>query len=191
MAVFGEQLVLTRLIEADLGGSSVRISDTVTNAGATPCPHMMLYHCNIGFPVVDAGAELRYPAPPGTCVSEASTEQYWPLDGPDPGYVEQCYEHDMTPDATGLVTAAVLNRAAGPRASTSGTGKTSYRTTSPGGSSAPEPTWSRWSRARTGTPAASTPAQRGELIHLDARRAAPVRPGARRPNRNRRRHRVR
>jgi hypothetical protein len=113
MAVFGEQLVLTRRIEADLGGTSVRISDTVTNAGATPCPHMMLYHCNIGFPVIDAGAELCYPAPPGTCVSEAGTERYRELDGPDPRYVEQCYEHDMTPDQSGQVTAAVLNRAAG------------------------------------------------------------------------------
>ncbi len=42
-AVFGEQLQLSRRIEADLGGTSVRITDTVTNVGATACPHMLRY----------------------------------------------------------------------------------------------------------------------------------------------------
>ncbi|HEX9065521.1 MAG TPA: aldose 1-epimerase family protein [Streptosporangiaceae bacterium] len=112
-AVFGEQLVLTRRIEADLGGTAVRLSDTVTNAGATACPHMLLYHCNIGFPVVDDQAELAYPAITGTCVSENSTPEYRRLAGPDPAFVEECYEHDMTPGRDGYVGAAVLNRAAG------------------------------------------------------------------------------
>ena len=88
MAVFGEQLLLTRRIEADLGGTAVRLTDTVTNTGATACPHMLLYHCNIGFPVVDEHAELAYPAPAGTCVSEASTREYRQLAGPDPAFVE-------------------------------------------------------------------------------------------------------
>ena len=83
-AVFGEQLALRRRIEADLGGTALRITDTVTNTGATPCPHMLLYHCNIGFPVVDAGAELAYPAGPGTCVSEACDPDYRRLAGPAP-----------------------------------------------------------------------------------------------------------
>ncbi len=113
VAIFGEQLLLTRRIEADLGGTSVRVFDTVTNLGATACPHMMLYHCNIGFPVVDAGAELCYPAPPGACVSEACTENYRELAGPEPAFVEECYEHDMTPDDAGYVRAEVRNRAAG------------------------------------------------------------------------------
>ena len=112
-AVFGEQLLLNRRIEADLGGTSVRIADTVTNVGATACPHMLLYHCNVGFPVVDDGAEIAYPAPAGICVSEASSPDYRQLAGPEPAFVEECYEHDMVPDAAGYVTAAVLNPAAG------------------------------------------------------------------------------
>jgi len=112
-ALFGEQLMLRRRIEADLGGISLRVTDTVTNTGPTACPHMLLYHCNVGFPVVDAGAELVYPAGPGTCVSAASTPGYQELTGPDPGFVEECYEHDMRAGADGLVGAAVVNRAAG------------------------------------------------------------------------------
>jgi hypothetical protein len=111
-AVFGEQLTLTRRVEADLGGTSLRIADTVTNTGPTPCPHMLLYHCNVGFPVVDAGAELVYPAPTGTCVSEASSPQYQRLETPSAGFVEECYEHDMAADSHGMVRAAIVNRAA-------------------------------------------------------------------------------
>lgn len=110
-AVFGEQLGLSRRIEADLGGVSVRIRDTVTNIGATRCPHMMLYHCNVGFPVVDAGAELVYPAGAGRCVSEARSAAYRTLEPPAAEFVEECYEHDMRADADGYVAAAVVNRA--------------------------------------------------------------------------------
>jgi Domain of unknown function (DUF4432) len=112
-AVFGEQLQLRRRIEVDLGGSSVRVSDEVTNVGPTDCPHMMLYHCNIGFPVVDDGAELVYPSGPGTCVSDASSGSYAVLTGPQQPYVEQCYEHEMATDDDGYVTAGIVNRAAG------------------------------------------------------------------------------
>jgi Domain of unknown function (DUF4432) len=112
-ALFGEQLLLRRRIEADLGGVSLRITDTVTNIGPTPCPHMMLYHCNIGFPVVDAGSELVYPSGPGSCVSAASSPDYLELTGPSADFVEECYEHDMRAGPDGLVGAAVVNRAIG------------------------------------------------------------------------------
>lgn len=112
-ALFGEQLLLKRRVEADLGGVSLRITDTVTNIGPTPCPHMMLYHCNVGFPVVDAGSELVYPSGPGTCVSAASSPDYLELTGPSADFVEECYEHDMRSGPDGLVGAAVVNRAIG------------------------------------------------------------------------------
>jgi hypothetical protein len=112
-AVFAEQLHLHRRIEVPLGGHAVRVIDRVTNVGATDCPHMLLYHCNVGFPVVDDGAELVYPSGPGTCVSDAGTPDYPRLTGPRPDYAEQCYEHDMAADDQGWVSAAVLNRPLG------------------------------------------------------------------------------
>ena len=112
-ALFGEQLLLRRRIEAHVGGTSLRITDTVTNIGPTSCPHMMLYHCNVGFPVVDAGAELLYPAAHGVCVSEACTDEYRELNAPRAGFVEECYEHAMRPSADGMVGAAVVNRSLG------------------------------------------------------------------------------
>jgi hypothetical protein len=113
MAVFGEQLVLRRRIEADLGGTSLRLTDRVTNVGATPCPHMFLYHCNVGFPIVNAGAELVYPAGDGVCVSDSCDAGYRTMVDPVAEFVEECYEHDMVPDDSGLVSAAVVNRSIG------------------------------------------------------------------------------
>jgi hypothetical protein len=57
-AVFGESLVLRRRIEARVGDCSFAISDEVENVGHTRTSHMFLYHCNAGFPVLDAGSEL-------------------------------------------------------------------------------------------------------------------------------------
>jgi hypothetical protein len=63
--------------------------------------------------VVDAGAELIYPAGRGACVSDACDPDYRTLAAPRADFVEECYEHDMTAGPDGMVSAAVVNRAAG------------------------------------------------------------------------------
>ena len=56
--VFGPSLELRRTISSTLGEPTVRIRDVVTNLGNTPAPHMILYHCNYGWPLVDEGTEI-------------------------------------------------------------------------------------------------------------------------------------
>lgn len=56
--VFGPSLELKRTISASLGQASIRIQDEVINRGNTPAPHMMLYHFNFGWPLVDDGTDL-------------------------------------------------------------------------------------------------------------------------------------
>ena len=48
-AIFAENLVLRRRVEADLGGTEIRLTDTVVNAGFDRTPHMFLYHVNEGW----------------------------------------------------------------------------------------------------------------------------------------------
>lgn len=57
--VFGEVLELRRTIRMPLLGSELSIEDTVTNRGARPVRHGMLYHCNIGYPLLDAGTCVK------------------------------------------------------------------------------------------------------------------------------------
>ena len=56
--VFGPNLELRRTISSRLGEPGVRIHDVVTNAANSPTPHMMLYHCNFGWPLVDEGTDI-------------------------------------------------------------------------------------------------------------------------------------
>ena len=58
--VFGPSLELKRTISGTLGQPSIRIQDTVTNRANTPAPHMLLYHFNFGWPLVDEGTRLLW-----------------------------------------------------------------------------------------------------------------------------------
>lgn len=68
----GPVLVLRRRIEAPAGGASLRLVDEVENIGPTASPFAILYHFNLGWPVVAPGltgtldgAPLPIPPRPG------------------------------------------------------------------------------------------------------------------------------
>ncbi|MGK6350036.1 aldose 1-epimerase family protein [Parapedobacter sp. DT-150] len=54
----GMQLVLKRTISSRLGEPWIAIRDEVVNHGNTPAPHMLLYHMNLGWPLVDEGVDI-------------------------------------------------------------------------------------------------------------------------------------
>ncbi|EMS34239.1 hypothetical protein C943_04057 [Mariniradius saccharolyticus AK6] len=57
-SVFGPTLEWKRTISCKLGENSIRIRDEVQNLGNTPAPHMLLYHINCGWPLIDAGTDI-------------------------------------------------------------------------------------------------------------------------------------
>ena len=61
-SALGENLVLSRKISTRLGSSEISIEDTVENAGPISSPHMILYHTNFGFPLIDKGTRLVIPS---------------------------------------------------------------------------------------------------------------------------------
>lgn len=58
--IFGPSLELRRTISSKLGETTIHIHDEVSNRGNTPAPHMILYHCNFGWPLADAGSRLSW-----------------------------------------------------------------------------------------------------------------------------------
>ena len=56
--IFGPSLELKRTISGTLGQPSIRIHDEVVNVANTAFPHMILYHCNFGWPLVDEGTDI-------------------------------------------------------------------------------------------------------------------------------------
>ncbi|WP_088833861.1 aldose 1-epimerase family protein [Paenibacillus tyrfis] len=93
-SLFGGYLRLTRRISSFLGQNSIRIEDEVRNMGFRRCPHMMLYHFNFGFPLMDENTAIRFPA-----ANVRAREPQTPVDGydtwqvPDPDYQERVYLH--------------------------------------------------------------------------------------------------
>ena len=58
--IFGPSLELRRTISGTLGQPFIRIHDEVVNVANTPAPHMILYHCNFGWPLADAGTDILW-----------------------------------------------------------------------------------------------------------------------------------
>ena len=110
-AVFGEQLELRRRIEARVGESRFTIHDVVVNAGHTRASHMFLYHCNAGFPVVDASSELLVPSRRTTTDYGVPVEGYATMSAPVRDATEACFEHDLIAEPEGTVPVALVNRA--------------------------------------------------------------------------------
>lgn len=112
--VFGEHVTLTRRISARLGEARLFIRDVVVNEGYQTTPHMLLYHCNFGFPLLDEGAELIAPSrkvAPRDEVAAPGLAGHARYEAPTAGYAEQCFYHEMAPDEQGYVTVVLANRA--------------------------------------------------------------------------------
>lgn len=120
--VFGPALELHRTIRSTLGEPTIRIHDTIINAGNQPAPHMLLYHCNFGWPLVDEQTEIIYDGP---CRSRGFDDDNAifddghnyrkacpPLDS-HRGTGEACGFIDPSPDTQGLCHAALHNPALG------------------------------------------------------------------------------
>lgn len=110
--LFGENLVLRRRIRTHLGSNRIRLEDRVTNEGFTPWPHMMLYHFNLGFPLVSEGARLHLPAVmtfPRDKEAAAGLRTWSEITAPVPGFREQVFRHQVEPGSDGWACVEVHN----------------------------------------------------------------------------------
>jgi hypothetical protein len=116
--LFGTNYELRRTISSRLGEASIRIHDEVTNRASITVPHMMLYHCNFGWPLVDEGTDI---------VWKGKAESFGrDIDGVlfnDRHNYKKCQKPmeahraseslgiiDVTPDSKGICTAGLVNR---------------------------------------------------------------------------------
>jgi hypothetical protein len=114
--LFGENLRLERRISTKLGATSLVLDDRVTNEGFRPAPLAVLYHCNLGFPVVSPESELLVrdrSVRPRDETARTGLADHLRFGPPQPGFAEQVFFHDPVPDAQGQASAAVVNRALG------------------------------------------------------------------------------
>lgn len=111
-AVFGPHLVLCRTLTTRLGSSTVVIEDRIENRGHKTCPVMILYHFNIGWPIVSEQSELVAPSTSVTPRDEAAAphvDRHTRFEPPASEFPEQVFFHDLKTDPAGRTIVGVLN----------------------------------------------------------------------------------
>lgn len=100
-SLFGTNLVLRRTITTKFGDSSVQIQDQIENESSQDnIPLMLMYHCNVGFPLLDETAVLEidpYETKTRDSVAEdgMKTESFIKFGPPEIIYAEQVFYHKL------------------------------------------------------------------------------------------------
>lgn len=110
--VFGDNFRLERRLRMHVGENRLEVHDRVTNDAGTRRPHMLLYHCNGGFPILDESAELyvshRHMHPRDSQAAAGLSE--WNRGGsPQPGFDEQVFVHEPIACRDGRAMAMLWN----------------------------------------------------------------------------------
>ncbi len=111
--MFGTQLTLTRKITCKYMDNKITVNDTVTNGTARSTPVMILYHFNMGYPLLDENAEVIIPSSSRTPRSETAAKEADMWDKfiqPEQGYNERCYYHNGMKAENGVVTVGIKNK---------------------------------------------------------------------------------
>ncbi|MGC9003661.1 MAG: aldose 1-epimerase family protein [bacterium] len=111
--VFGECLEMERRIWTYIGERRLFIRDRIKNIGFLTSPLMLLYHINIGFPIVDEGAYLLGAVRNVTPRDEEAVKglsEYNRYSSPIPGFKEQVYYLDLKEDDKGEVIVGIANK---------------------------------------------------------------------------------
>lgn len=98
-SVFSRKLMMKRTITCGKNTNTIHIADTIENQGDTVSPLMLLYHMNMGFPLLSEASIVDIPSVSVTPRNEHAAkdlETCCKMLPPTPGFEEQCYFHSFT-----------------------------------------------------------------------------------------------
>ena len=96
--LFGEQISVTREYHISFGVPEIRLFDTVKNVGDVPVPFMLLYHCNLGYPLIREGTELIVAGDdvyPRDADAKAGVNTWQIYEAASEAYPEQVFFHHL------------------------------------------------------------------------------------------------
>ena len=108
----GCKLELTRKITTYSSSPIVTIEDSVENFGFTPVPLMLLYHINIGFPLLDRTSYLisgKIKTTPKDEISEKGLKEYSRFTDPETDYEDEVFLHEIESDKEGYSNIVFVN----------------------------------------------------------------------------------
>jgi hypothetical protein len=110
--VYGADLVLHRRLRFPAGEPVVEIADEVENRGFVPADLMLLYHVNVGYPVVAPGARLLAPEAdvvPRDAPAAALLAEHAAFPEPRDGFEQLVYEHRLREPDVPRASIGVVN----------------------------------------------------------------------------------
>ena len=110
--VFGSDLLLRRRITLPMGETVLHVQDEILNQGHAPAGTMLLYHVNLGYPVVADEAVLITPSAevtPRDDLAAATIDERATFPPPEDGFVERVYRHELAPTDEPTVSASIVN----------------------------------------------------------------------------------
>jgi galactose mutarotase-like enzyme len=114
--LFGDKLRLEREISSILGENKIIITDKITNFGRQASPYTILYHMNLGYPMLSKDAELIIQASE-TLARDADAlsglKEFNRFPEPQASYNEQVFHHIMKGDSKGETSATLVNKKLG------------------------------------------------------------------------------
>lgn len=105
-ALFGSNLLLKRRIFTGIGAENVNIEDTLINNGFCEQNYCLLYHINVGYPLLDEGARIianTKKVTPRTALSKEKLDDMYTVTAPVPCEEETCYFLDLEDNIVSLV----------------------------------------------------------------------------------------
>jgi hypothetical protein len=112
--VFKPTVVLERTISTALGSREIRIDDRISNAGHAPSAAMLLYHVNLGWPLLSQKSRLLVnpeTVRPVTDHAAKTLKTHREMLPPTPGFKEMVYTMQPRAGRDGLARAALVNPA--------------------------------------------------------------------------------
>lgn len=109
-SIFGYHLKLTRKITCKLGENTISIDDKIENCGFINAPHMMLYHFNLGFPLLTENSIVQLPSgnvTPRDSGVQIDRIEKW--EQPIHQFEEQVYYHEPKQTDDGIFSASVIS----------------------------------------------------------------------------------
>ncbi len=98
-SLFGRKLLMERVYTVSYVNNSFTVSDTVTNEADVRSPYMILYHCNMGYPLLSENSIVKIPNNGVTPRNEHAKQHIasaLQMEKPQAGYEECCYYYDVS-----------------------------------------------------------------------------------------------
>ncbi|MBQ8319348.1 MAG: aldose 1-epimerase family protein [Clostridia bacterium] len=97
-ALFGKNLLLRRKIWSAIGEETLHLEDTLTNEAFVDDEYVLLYHVNVGYPMLDEGAKIELDplsVQAVTPYAEQTMASRYEMSAPKPAEEEVCYYHTL------------------------------------------------------------------------------------------------